>query len=123
MTKILVVEDNELTRRLLRDLLSSSGYEIFLAGNGREGVDMAGQHNPDLILMDIQMPVMSGLEATRLLRADARFRDTPILAVTAFADQYGSGQSDMGQFTETIGKPFTVLGIMNAVRRYCGIPA
>jgi two-component system, cell cycle response regulator DivK len=83
--RILIVEDHELNMKLLNDLLEAHGYDILQARNGLTALQLARQHHPDLILMDIQLPDISGLEATRLLKADARTKGIPIVAVTAFA--------------------------------------
>ena len=82
---ILIVEDEAKNLKLLRDLLQISGYEILEAGNGKEGIEKANAHKPDLILMDIQMPVMDGLEATRILKTDAETKDIHIIALTSYA--------------------------------------
>lgn len=116
--KILVVEDNDLTRRLLHDLLRTQGFDVVLAENGLEGLNAAKREKPALILMDIQMPVMSGIEAARKIREDASIKSTPILAVTAFVDQHRDDIKDLGVFDKTIGKPFSVLAIMDVVRSY-----
>jgi len=83
--RILVVEDQEDNRAILRDLLTSVGYEILEAVNGEEGVRMAAAHRPDLILMDIQLPVIDGYEATRRIKAQESLRAIPIIAVTSYA--------------------------------------
>ena len=83
--RILVVEDTEDNRQIIRDLLTSVGYELIEAVNGEEGVAMAKQHKPDLILMDIQLPILDGYEATRRIKADAALASVPIIAVTSYA--------------------------------------
>jgi two-component system cell cycle response regulator DivK len=83
--RILIVEDHELNMKLLNDLLEAHGYEILQAREGLVAVHLARQHLPDLILMDVQLPDISGLEATRLLKADEQTKAIPIVAVTAFA--------------------------------------
>ncbi len=82
---ILVVEDDSKSLKLIRDLLQASGYKTIEATDGEQGVDLAKAKKPDLILMDIQMPEMDGLEATRILKADATTRNIPILALTSYA--------------------------------------
>ena len=82
---ILIVEDNELNMRLLNDVLEAHGYAIIKTGNGEEAIQLARRDRPDVILMDIQLPDISGLEATRRLKEDAATRDIPVIAVTAFA--------------------------------------
>jgi two-component system, cell cycle response regulator DivK len=83
--RILVVEDTEDNRRILRDLLTRAGYELIEAVDGESGVAMATTHRPDLILMDIQLPVFDGYEATRRIRANPDTRAIPIIAVTSYA--------------------------------------
>jgi two-component system, cell cycle response regulator DivK len=84
-TRILVVEDNPLNLELVRDILTAEGYEVLEAADGAAGVAIAALEHPALILMDLQLPRLDGLEATRLMRADPRLADIPILAVTAHA--------------------------------------
>jgi len=83
--RILVVEDNPLNLELVRDILTAEGYEVLEAADGASGVAIAALERPALILMDLQLPRLDGLEATRLMRADPRLADIPILAVTAHA--------------------------------------
>src|SRR5271170_3025256 len=83
--RILVVEDNELNMKLLNDVLEAHGYEVMSTQRGEVAVEWARQHRPDLILMDLQLPDLSGLDATRRLKADAETRAIPVIAVTAFA--------------------------------------
>lgn len=82
---ILIVEDNELNMRLLNDVLEAHGYAILKAGTGEEAIDLAQRERPDVILMDIQLPDISGLEATRRLKEDPATQGIPVIAVTAFA--------------------------------------
>jgi two-component system cell cycle response regulator DivK len=83
--KILIVEDNELNMKLFNDLLQAHGYETVQTHNGREALDLAREHEPDRILMDIQLPEISGLEVTKILKADDELKAIPVIAVTAFA--------------------------------------
>lgn len=85
MKTVLVVEDDPKNRKLLRDLLDVKGYAVHEASNGKEGVEQAGKHLPDLILLDMQMPVMDGFEAARKLKADDKTRSIPIWALTSYA--------------------------------------
>lgn len=85
MSKILLVEDNEMNRDMLSRRLVRKGYEVIVAVDGREGVDVARAEAPDLILMDMSLPVMDGWEASRTLKADATTRTIPIIALTAHA--------------------------------------
>ena len=83
--RILVVEDQEDNRRILRDLLTSAGYEMIEAENGEEALAAAAAQRPDLILMDIQLPLLDGYEATRRIKADPAFDAIPIIVVTSYA--------------------------------------
>jgi CheY-like chemotaxis protein len=85
MSRILIVEDNELSRDMLSRRLAKRGYEVVVAAHGQEGVEKASAESPDLILMDLALPVLDGWEATRRIKADAGTRDIPIIALTAFA--------------------------------------
>jgi two-component system, cell cycle response regulator DivK len=116
--KILVVDDNEQNRLLLKDVLEFYGYEVLLAANGEEGVKMAREVIPGLILLDIQMPVMNGIEAGRLLRADSRTKGITILALSAFnlledADNF----FDTG-FDGHIAKPIDIRQLPKIVQSY-----
>ena len=85
MTKtVLIVEDNELNMKLFHDLLDAHGYETLQTRNGVEALQLAREHHPDLILMDIQLPEVSGLEVTKWLKEDDHLREIPVIAVTAF---------------------------------------
>src|SRR5919107_1822542 len=83
--KVLIVEDNELNMKLFNDLLEAYGHTTFQSNDGLNAVQLARLHRPDLILMDIQLPVMSGLEIAKRLKADEELRGIPVIAVTAFA--------------------------------------
>ncbi|HEY2533077.1 MAG TPA: response regulator [Xanthobacteraceae bacterium] len=83
--RVLVVEDREDNRQILRDLLGSVGYDVVEAHNGEAAIDAAKAHRPDLILMDIQLPLLDGYEATRRLKADVDLKSIPIIAVTSYA--------------------------------------
>src|ERR1700733_913805 len=83
--RILVVEDNELNMKLLNDVLEAHGFDVMSTARGKVAVEWAREHHPDLILMDLQLPDLSGLDATRRLKADEATRDIPVIAVTAFA--------------------------------------
>jgi len=100
--KILVVEDTEDNRQILRDLLSAAGYDMIEAHDGAEGVAKASEHRPDLILMDIQMPVMDGYEATRRIKADPALKSIPVIAVTSYAL---SGDEDNARRAATAMSP------------------
>ena len=82
---VLIVEDNPQNMLMMHDLLEVQGYEVLQACSGRQGWDLAREHRPDLIVMDIQLPDVSGLEVTKWLKADANLKSVPVIAVTAFA--------------------------------------
>ena len=81
---ILIVEDDVLNMKLFNDLLQARGYDILLSVDGKDAIDLARKHHPDLIIMDIQLPEISGVEHTKVLKADDALKDIPVLAVTAF---------------------------------------
>jgi two-component system cell cycle response regulator DivK len=116
--KILVVDDNDLSRLLLHDILSHDGFTVLVAENGAEGVKTAWEERPDLILMDLQMPVMNGLEAGKLLRSDPRSQGVRILALSSFNlledrdDFFATG------FDGYISKPFDIKELLKTVRKY-----
>jgi CheY-like chemotaxis protein len=85
MPKILLVEDNEMNRDMLSRRLNRNGFEVIIAVNGQEGVDLAGSANPDLILMDMSLPVLDGWEATKLVKANPATARIPVIALTAHA--------------------------------------
>jgi two-component system, cell cycle response regulator DivK len=105
MARILIVEDNEKNRMLLRDILAHHGHEVLEAVNGQEGLDMAREHLPELIFMDIQMPVMSGLAAGEALKADERTRNIKTVALTSFAMKGDRERILASGFDEYMSKP------------------
>jgi len=117
--KILVVEDNDRNMKLFRDVLGATGYRTLEATTGGEAVALASEHTPDLVLMDIQMPDVDGVEALRRLRADERTAAIPVLAVTAQAMQ-GDREHFLAEgFDGYLSKPVNVRELIGAVRRYC----
>jgi two-component system, cell cycle response regulator DivK len=116
--RILVVEDNKLDMRLLKDILEGSGYETLQAADGLEAIDLAFASLPDLILMDIQLPEISGLEVTRRLRGDDRSRRIPIVAVTAFAMGWHEREALDSGCDAYLSKPISVLGFLNTVESF-----
>jgi two-component system, cell cycle response regulator DivK len=117
---ILIVEDNELNMKLFHDLLDAHGYTTVQTRNGREALDLARQHRPALILMDIQLPEVSGLEVTRWLKDDPELRDIPVVAVTAFAMKGDEERIRSGGCEAYISKPISVVGFMGTIRRFIG---
>jgi CheY-like chemotaxis protein len=102
---VLLVEDNEVNRYLVRFVLEQGGFRVITAGNGREAIELAREQRPDLILMDIQMPVMDGYEATVQIRADAQLRAIPVVALTAYAMPHERAQAMAAGCSGHIEKP------------------
>lgn len=119
MTKrILIVEDHEDNRRILRDLLTNVGYELIEATTGTEGVAMAETRQPDLILMDIQLPVIDGYEATRRIKAIPRLKSIPVIAVTSFALSGDERKAiDVG-CAAYVTKPFSPRALLSKIREH-----
>jgi two-component system cell cycle response regulator DivK len=116
--KILVIEDTEDNRQILRDLLGMAGYEMVEAHDGAEGVAKATEHKPDLILMDIQMPVMDGYEATRVLKADPALQSVPVVALTAYAMPHEREQALAAGCAGHIEKPIDTRSFISTLRTY-----
>ena len=121
MTKrILVAEDQEDLRGILRDLLTSSGYEMLEAADGQAGVDKAKAEKPDLILMDIQMPVMDGYDATRQIKADPDLKPIPIVAVSSFAMKGDEEKARASGCDHYVTKPYSPMQLLRTVRELVG---
>ena len=105
---VLIVEDNELNMKLFHDLLDAHGYSTLQTRNGLEALKMAREHRPDLILMDIQLPEVSGLEVTKWLKDDEELRDIPVIAVTAFAMKGDEERIRQGGCEAYISKPISI---------------
>ena len=121
MTKrILVVEDTEDNRQIIRDLLTSAGYEMIEAVDGEEGVAMAAQHRPDLILMDIQLPGLDGYEATRRIKAQPELKHIPIIAVTSYALSGDEAKTREAGCDGYVAKPFSPRQLLAKVREFVG---
>ena len=116
--RILVVEDQEDNRRILRDLLTSVGYEIIEAVTGEEGVALAETGRPDLILMDIQLPGIDGYEATRRVRAHPALRQVPIIAVTSYALSGDDVKAKEAGCNDYFSKPFSPRALLAKIREY-----
>lgn len=113
--RILIVEDHEVNRRVLRDLLTSAGYELSEATSGEEGIILAGSFHPDLILMDIQLPGVDGYEATRRIKANPELRHIPIIAVTSYALSGDEDKAFEAGCTAYISKPFSPRSLLASV--------
>lgn len=119
MTKtVMIVEDNELNMKLFRDLLVAHGYNTVQTRSGLEAMDLARAHKPDLILMDIQLPEISGLDVTRQLKADPELFKIPIVAVTAFAMKGDEERIRQGGCEAYISKPISVNRFMEVIRSF-----
>ncbi len=115
---ILVVEDNDLNMKLFHDLLEAHGYQILQTKDGMEALKIARESHPDLILMDIQLPEVSGLEVTKWLKEDAELRDIPVVAVTAFAMKGDEEKIREGGCEAYIAKPISVASFLQTVQRF-----
>ena len=116
--RILVVEDQEDNRRILRDLLTSAGYEIIQAENGEEALAAAARERPDLILMDIQLPVLDGYEATRRIKADPALRAIPVIVVTSYALSGDENKARAAGCDAYVTKPFSPRALLAKIREY-----
>jgi two-component system, cell cycle response regulator DivK len=116
--RILIVEDQEDNRVIMRDLLRSAGYELIEAVDGQEGVQLAQSERPDLILMDIQLPIIDGYEATRRIKAIAELKSTPIIAVTSYALSGDEAKARAAGCDGYVAKPFSPRELLAMVRHY-----
>ena len=117
---VLIVEDNELNMKLFHDLLEAHGYNTIGTRNGIEALDLARKHRPDLVLMDIQLPEVSGLEVTKWLKDDPELKHIPVVAVTAFAMKGDEERIREGGCEAYISKPITVSMFLSTVRQFIG---
>jgi two-component system cell cycle response regulator DivK len=115
--KILIVEDNEKNLKLFRSLLNSQGYETIEARDGEEGIRLAKDQKPDLILMDIQIPVIDGVTATRILKENPETKDIPVIALTSYAMKGDRERFLSEGFVEYIAKPIKVDKFLEVIRR------
>ncbi len=115
---VLIVEDNELNMKLFRDLLDAHGYDTMETRDGLEALELVRQHRPDLVLMDIQLPEVSGLEVTKWIKEDEDLKSIPVIAVTAFAMKGDEEKIRRGGCEAYIAKPISVAGFMETVRRF-----
>ena len=118
--KVLIVEDNELNMKLFHDLLDSQGYETLQTREGLQALALARAHHPDLILMDIQLPEISGLEVTKWLKDDEELSHIPVIAVTAFAMKGDEERIRQGGCEAYISKPISVMHFLDVVRKHLG---
>jgi len=119
---ILVIDDQEDNRRILRDLLTNSGFEVIEAVTGEEGVTLAEARAPDLILMDIQLPGIDGYEATRQIKAKPALRATPLIVVTSYALSGDDVKAFAAGADAYVSKPFSPRAMLAKVREFLGSP-
>jgi two-component system, cell cycle response regulator DivK len=117
---VLIVEDNELNMKLFHDLLEAHGYQTVGTRNGIEALDLARRHHPDLIVMDIQLPEVSGLEVTKWLKDDPDLQTIPVVAVTAFAMKGDEERIREGGCEAYLSKPISVGKFLETVRHFLG---
>ena len=116
--RVLIVEDNELNMKLFNDLLEAHGYQTLQTRDGVEALQMAREHRPDLILMDIQLPEVSGLEVTKWIKEDEELRVIPVIAVTAFAMKGDEEKIREGGCEAYIAKPISVMSFLSTVDQF-----
>lgn len=116
--RVLIVEDSDDNRQILRDLLTNAGFEVVEAIDGAAGVAMASQTHPDIIIMDVQLPVLDGYEATRRIKADPDLSGIPVIAVTSFAFTEDEKASRAAGCDGYIAKPFSPGNLLSVVRKF-----
>ena len=123
MSTILIVEDNEKNMKLVRDILQFKGYRTIEAVTGNEGLALARQHHPDLILMDIQLPDINGIEALGIIRADKSLAKTPVVAVSASVMPDEQQKIVASGFDAYVTKPIDLKNFIATVEKFVGVPA
>jgi two-component system cell cycle response regulator DivK len=118
--RVLAVEDQEDNMQILRDAIVNAGYEIIEAENGEQALALAAKHRPDLILMDIQIPIIDGYEATRRIKADPALRSIPIIAVTSHALDGGEQKARAAGCDDFVAKPYSPRQLLAKIRQYIG---
>lgn len=118
--KILIVEDNELNMKLFNDLLEAHGYAVLQTRDGLSALELAREHRPDLILMDIQLPEVSGIEVTKWLKEDDSLKHIPVIAVTAFAMKGDEEKIREGGCEAYISKPISVMSFLATIDQFAG---
>lgn len=116
--KVMIVEDNELNMKLFHDLLEAHDIAVIQTRDGREVLDMARAEKPDLILMDIQLPEVSGLDVTKWIKDDADLKAIPVIAITAFAMKGDEEKIRQGGCEDYISKPISVMQFLEKVKKY-----
>lgn len=120
--KVLIVEDNELNMKLFDDLLGAHGYLTVKTRDGTQVLELARLHKPDLILMDIQLPEVSGIDVTKWLKADEGLKHIPVIAVTAFAMKGDEEKIRQGGCEDYISKPISITEFIKVVQKYLDRP-
>jgi two-component system, cell cycle response regulator DivK len=115
---ILVVEDQEDNRQILRDLLTSGGFDMIEAENGADAITAAQANRPDLILMDIQLPILDGYEATRRIKADPALKSIPIIVVTSYALSGDEDKARRAGCDDYVAKPFSPRALLAKIKAY-----
>ena len=118
MKTVLIVEDNDLNMKLFHDLLDAHGYNTIQTKDGMEALSLAREHMPDLILMDIQLPEVSGLEVTKWIKEDDTLKSIPVIAVTAFAMKGDEEKIREGGCEAYVAKPISVENFLNTVKEF-----
>jgi len=118
--KILIVEDNDLNLKLFNDLLEAHGYETVEIRDGLDAVAVVKRHKPDLIIMDIQLPEISGLDVTKKIKAEKEIADIPIIAVTAFAMKDDEEKIMRAGCQAYISKPISIIHFLDTIRKFLG---
>jgi two-component system cell cycle response regulator DivK len=116
--RVLVVEDQEDNRAILRDLLAHAGYEVVEVGDGAQALPAATAHRPDVILMDIQLPILDGYEATRRIKADPALKHIPIIVITSYALSGDETQARAAGCDAYVAKPFSPRALLAKIREY-----
>ncbi|WP_157140789.1 response regulator, partial [Candidatus Liberibacter asiaticus] len=117
LKKVMIVEDNELNMKLFRDLIETSGYIALQTRNGMEALELARQHKPDVIIMDIQLQEISGLEITKQIKEDSELQEIPVIAVTAFAMKGDEERIRKGGCEAYISKPISLSIFMETIKK------
>lgn len=115
---VLIVEDNIVHATLIRDLLEAGGLNVECAKNSTEAMGLARDRGPDLVIMDIQLPGISGIEVTKAIKADDDLKDVPVIAVTAFASKKDGVKIRNAGCSEVLAKPFTITGLLDTVAKF-----
>ena len=117
---ILIVEDNQANMKIYNDVLETEGYEMLQSVDGENALELTRRHKPDLILMDIQLPGLSGLDVTKILKADDELKDIPIIAVTAFAMKGDEEKIRSAGCDKFVSKPVSIPNLLETISSFIG---